>query len=110
MGNLTLKYQDDKEKKIRFNIMDINKNEPRDIDANAYDFPRAYLYTNAMEKKDKIRFNPKNMSELNIEEFEEFLIANLKWNETDTGKSKEEKVEPKKEEKTGDKTSHNEDL
>ena len=106
MGNLTLKYQDDKEKKIRFNIMDINKNEPRDIDANAYDFPRAYLYTNAMDKKDKIRFTPKNMSELNIEEFEEFLTANLKWNET----NKEEKVEAKKEEKMEDKKNHNEDL
>ena len=110
MGNLTLKYQDDKEKKIKFNIMDINKNEPRDIDANAYDFPRAYLYTNAMEKKDVIRFTPKNMSELNLEEFEEFLIGNLKWNETNTAKNKVEKVEEKKEEKTEDKKSHNEDL
>lgn len=118
MGNLTLKYQDDKEKKIRFNIMDINKNEPRDIDANSYDFPRAYLYTNAMDKKEKIRFTPKNMSELNIEEFEEFLIGNLKWNETGSDKNKEEKFESKKEakvetkneEKIEDKKSHNEDL
>ena len=97
--------------------MDINKNEPRDIDANSYDFPRAYLYTNAMDKKEKIRFTPKNMSELNIEEFEEFLIGNLKWNETGSDKNKEEKLESKKEkvetkneEKIEDKKSHNEDL
>ena len=53
LGNLTLKYQNDPEKNLKFNIMNINNNEPRDIDANAYDFPRTYLYTNAMEKKRK---------------------------------------------------------
>ena len=92
LGNLTVKYQNDAEKNVKFNIMNINNNEPRDINANEYDFPRTYLYTNAMDKKERFRFTPKNMSELNIEEFEEFLIEKLEWNNKDN-KSKNEKNE-----------------
>ena len=92
LGNLTVKYQNDSEKNVKFNIMNINNNEPRDINANEYDFPRTYLYTNAMDKKERFRFTPKNMSELNIEEFEEFLIEKLEWNNKDN-KSKNEKNE-----------------
>ena len=96
LGNLTLKYQNVYEKKIRFNIMNINSNEPRDININENDFPRAYLFTNAMEKKEMIRFTPKNMSELNLEEFETFLIDKLNWNNY-TAKKESEKVTDKKE-------------
>ena len=106
LGNLTLKYQNDPEKNIKFNIMNINNNEPRDIDANAYDFPRTYLYTNAMEKKEKIRFTPKNESELHIEEFEQFLSDNLGWN----NKTKTEEKAKETKEKTEDKKSQTEDL
>ena len=106
LGNLTLKYQNDPEKNLKFNIMNINNNEPRDIDANAYDFPRTYLYTNAMEKKEKIRFTPKNESELHIEEFEQFLSDNLGWN----NKTKTEEKAKETKEKTEDKKSQTEDL
>ena len=106
LGNLTLKYQNDPEKNLKFNIMNINNNEPRDIDANAYDFPRTYLYTNAMEKKEKIRFTPKNESELHIEEFEQFLSDNLGWN----NKTKTEEKAKETKEKTENKKNQTEDL
>ena len=77
------------------------------IIANEYDFPRTYLFTNAMEKKEMIRFTPKNMSELNLEEFETFLIDKLNWN-NDTAKKESEKVTEK--DKSEDKKSQNEDL
>ena len=106
-GNLTQKYQNDAEKKIKFSIMNVEKNEPRDIDVNGYDFPRAYLYTNAMEKKERIRYTPKNMSNLNIEEFEEFLFEHLEWkNETKREKVKDKEIKGKFE----DKKTKNEDL
>ena len=101
LGNLTIKYQDDAGKKIKFNIMNINNNEPRDINANEYDFPRAYLYTNAMDKKERFRLTPKNMSELNFDEFEEFLIEKLNWNNKDhdiKNKDKKDKGEKEKSE------------
>ena len=110
LGNLTLKYQNDNEKKIRFNIMNVNNNEPRDINANDYDFPRAYLFTNAMEKKEMIRFTPKNMSELNLEEFETFLIDKLNWNNDGTKKDSEKVADKKEKVKSEDKKSPNEDL
>ena len=100
LGNLTQKYQNDTEKKIKISIMNVEKNEPRDIDVNGYDFPRAYLYTNDMEKKEKIRYTPKNMSNLNIEEFEEFLFEHLKWkNETKKEKVKDKETKDKYEDK-----------
>lgn len=111
LGNLTLKYKDDKEKRLKFKIMNINNNEPRDIDANNYDFPRVYLFTNALEKRETIRFTPKNMSELYIEEFESFLSEKLGWkNDTTTEKKEEVIKEVKKEVKKDDKKPENEDL
>jgi len=98
-GNLTQKYQNDEEKKIKFNFMDINKNEPRDIDVNNYDFPRAYLFTNALDKKEMIRFIPKNMSEITILEFETFLSEKLNWNIGKTNKKEEIKKQKSKEDK-----------
>ena len=98
-GNLTQKYQKDEEKNIKFNFMDINKNEPRDIDVNDYDFPRAYLFTNALDKKEVIKFTPKNMSQLTIGEFENFLSEKLNWNIGKTSEREEEKKEKSKEDK-----------
>ena len=97
--NLTKIYQKDEEKKIKFNFMDINKNEPRDIDVNDYDFPRAYLFTNTLDKKEMIRFIPKNMSELTIKEFENFLSEKLNWNNSKKNEREETKNEKSKEDK-----------
>ena len=101
LGNLASKYQNDIEKKIKFNIMDINSNEPRDINAYEEDFPRIYLFTNAMNKKEMIRFTPKNMSQLTLEEVESFVIEKLNWKIEGNQKNKE---------KTTDKKDKNEDL
>ena len=81
--------------------MNINNNEPRNINANEYDFPRTYLFTNAMEKKEMIRFTPKNMSQLTLEEVESFVIEKLNWKIEENQKNKE---------KTTDKKDKNEDL
>jgi len=89
LGNLTEKYQNDTDKKIRFSFININNNEPRDIVTSDYDYPRAYLYTNAMDKKEIIKYIPKNLSEPTYEEFETFLFEKLNWkNETKTNKEK----------------------
>ena len=101
LGNLASKYQKDIDKKIKFNIMDINSNEPRDINAYEEDFPRIYLFTNAMNKKEMIRFTPKNMSQLTLEEVESFVIEKLNWKIEENQKNKE---------KTTDKKDKNEDL
>ena len=86
--------------------MNINYNEPRDIiSPDDYDFPRAYLYTNAMDTKEIIRFTPKNASEIIFEEFETFLSDKLNWNKdtkTDTSKTEEKKDEKKDKIKTED--------
>lgn len=97
--NLTKIYQKDEEKKIKFNFMDINKNEPRDIDVNDNDFPRAYLFTNALDKKEMIRFIPKNMSQLTIKEFENFLSEKLNWNISKKSEKEETKNKKNKEDK-----------
>jgi thiol-disulfide isomerase/thioredoxin len=105
-GNLTKKYQNDTEKNLKFVIMNINNNEPRDLIApDDYDFPRAYLFTNAMEKKETIRFMPKNISEVVYDEFEEFLSEKLNWKSksgTDTVKNEEKKEGKKDKIKTED--------
>ena len=58
------------------------------------------------KKKEKIRFTPKNESELHIEEFEQFLSDNLGWN----NKTKTEEKAKETKEKTEDKKSQTEDL
>ena len=46
MGNITEKYKNHPEKKLKFTILNYHLNEPRDIDINEdYSFPKAYLYT-----------------------------------------------------------------
>ena len=105
-GNLTQKYQNDTEKNVKFVIMNINYNEPRDLVApDDYDFPKAYLYTNAMDKKEILEFTPKNASEIIFEEFETFLSDKLNWNKdtkTDTSRTEEKKDEKKDKIKTED--------
>ena len=56
LENLAKKYQNDDKKNIKFKVMNVNKNEPRDINVYNDDFPRAYLFTNAMENKEMIRY------------------------------------------------------
>lgn len=109
-GNLTKKYQSDTEKNIKFNIMDINKNEPRDIDVNSFDFPRAYLFTNAMEKKETIRYMPKNLSDLKVEEFEAFLNEKLGWEKNEYSDDDYQEEAMKEKNKIEDKKNGNEDL
>ena len=100
LGNLTEKYQNDTDKKIRFSFISINNNEPRDIVTSDYDYPRAYLYTNAMDKKEIIKYVPKNLSEPTYEEFETFLFEKLNWkNET---KTNTENIKKEKESKNED--------
>ena len=89
-GNLSQKYLNDTEKKLKFKIMDINKNEPRNIAMNGFDFPRAYLMTNAMSKKKQFRFKQKNRTaDFNREEFEEFIKEKL--NETYLNTNREDR-------------------
>ena len=92
MGNITEKYKNHPEKKLKFTILNYHLNEPRDIDINEdYSFPKAYLYTNAMKEQKLIKFNQKNETEISIEEFDNFLRDKLKWDsEVEQNKEKEE--------------------
>jgi len=104
MGNLTEKYKNLPEKKLKFTILNYRLNEPRDIYIKDNVLPKAFLYTNAMKEQKLFRFTPKNESEIHIEEFENFLSQKLNW---DNGEIKEEKKdeikieENKKETKEG---------
>jgi len=86
LGNLTQKYKD-----LSFTYLNINTNEPRDLVIKEGEVPVGFLYTNAMKKKDIIRFEPKNFSEVNKEEVVSFLDKNLqkdKVKDKDIGKEK----------------------
>ena len=108
LENLAKKYQNDEKKNIKFKVMNVNKNEPRDINVYNDDFPRAYLFTNAMENKEMIRYMPKNNStEIVLEELDDFISEKLKWkNDTinEKKKIKKDKDEKKSEEKEGKQT------
>ena len=93
LGNLTQKYQNNPEKKIKFAVLNYKLNEPRDLEFNDKNFPKAYLYTNAMKEKKIWKFKPNNESEIYSEELETFLKEKLKW------KTDEDKKENKKEKK-----------
>ena len=81
LENLAKKYQNDEKKNIKFKVMNVNKNEPRDINVYNDDFPRAYLFPNAMENKEMIRYMPKNKStEIVLEELDNFISEKLNWN------------------------------
>ena len=94
MGNITEKYKTQPEKKLKFTILNYRLNEPRDILNKDNVLPKAFLYTNAMKEQKLIRFKPKNETEINIEEFENFLSEKLNWNNDEV---KEEKKDAKEE-------------
>ena len=84
LGNLTQKYKD-----LSFTYININTNEPRDLVIKEGEVPVGFLYTNAMKKKEIIRFEPKNFSEVYEEEVVSFLDKNLQKDKTkDTRKAK----------------------
>ena len=84
LGNLTQKYKD-----LSFTYININTNEPRDLLIREGEVPVGFLYTNAMEKKEIIRFEPQNFSEIYEEEVVSFLDKNLKRDEAkNAGKEK----------------------
>ena len=84
LGNLTQKYKD-----LSFTYLNINTNEPRDLVIREGEVPVGFLYTNAMEKKEIIRFEPQNFSEIYKEEVISFLDKNLQKDKAkDTRKAK----------------------
>ena len=89
LGNLTQKYKD-----LSFTYININTNEPRDLVIKEGEVPVGFLYTNAMKKKEIIRFEPKNFSEVYEEEVVSFLDKNL---QKDKSKDKDGGKEKKKE-------------
>ena len=89
LGNLTQKYKD-----LSFTYININTNEPRDLVIKEGEVPVGFLYTNAMKKKEIIRFEPKNFSEVYEEEVVSFLDKNL---QKDKSKDKDNGKEKKKE-------------
>lgn len=91
LKNLTKKYEE-----LSFAYINIEKNEPRDILVDENEIPVGYLYTNAMAKKDVIKFVPQNYSDINEEEIVSFLNENLKIEKTVNGE-KQKKNEDKKE-------------
>ena len=79
MRNLTFRYIRDPEKNINLGYLNADMNEARDINIKGGKFPKAFLYTNALEKKQVIEFIPKNISYFTIGEVEQFLVKNLGW-------------------------------
>ena len=71
MRNLTKTFEN-----ISFCYLYIGLNEPRDLYVRNDVFPIGFLYTNAMEEKNIIKFVPKNLSYINREEIEIFLNEN----------------------------------
>jgi len=107
MGNITEKYKNITDKKLKFAILNYQLNEPRDIEIKDNIFPRAYLYTNAMKEKKILKFTHKNESEVTLEEFENFLNDKLNLDNDSLEKKEEKKEENAKEEK--DKEEKNEE-
>ena len=111
LGNVTAKYKNLPEKKLKFTILNYRLNEPRDILVQDGIFPLAYLYTNAMKETKLLKFTPKNDTETSIEEFENFLKEKLEWDSDETKKEGKEKVEVKHDkDKKEEKEHKNEDL
>ena len=73
LRNISYKYED-----ISFAYININKNEPRDFFARNDDLPIAYLYTNAMDEKQIIKYVPKNFTDISEEEVIMFLDENIR--------------------------------
>lgn len=79
MRNLTFRYIKDPEKNIALGFLNAEMNEARDINIKEGNFPKAFLYKNALEKKQVIEFVPKNISYFTLGEVEQFLLKNLGW-------------------------------
>ena len=79
MRNLTFRYIRDPEKNINLGYLNADMNEARDINIKGGNFPKAFLYTNALEKKQVIEFIPKNITYFTLGEVEQFLVKNLGW-------------------------------
>ena len=78
MTDLSDKYLDDDKLNIVFEIIDGRANEPRDIKFNnVEEFPLIYLYNNNIKIKKRIRFEPNNKKNTNINEIEDFIFKNL---------------------------------
>ena len=78
MIDLSEKYSDNEKLNIVFEIIDGTVNEPRDIKFNSVeDFPSIYLYNNNINNKKRIRFEPKDKNNTNIDEIENFILKNL---------------------------------
>jgi len=73
MRNLTKTFED-----ISFCYLYIGANEPRDLFVRNEIFPIGFLYTNALDEKNIIKFMPKNSSNIYQEEIEMFLKENTK--------------------------------
>ena len=73
LTNLTKKYED-----ISFCYINIQSNEPRDLNLSEETLPIGFLYTNAMKEKKIIKFKPNNITNLQEKEFEIFLDENVK--------------------------------
>ena len=79
MRNLTFRYIKDPERNINFGYLNADMNDAREINIKRGNYPKAFLYTNALEKKQVIEFIPKNISYFTIGEVEQFLVKNLGW-------------------------------
>ena len=72
---MSKKYED---KNITFAYINISKNEPRDLDIWGVPLPIGFLYTNALDKKNVIKFVPKDNKDISEKEVVNFLEKNLK--------------------------------
>lgn len=105
MRNLTFRFENDPEKNISLGFLKAEYNEVRGINIKDGDYPKAFLFTNALEKKEVIEFVPRNMSQLSLEEVEQFLLKNLKWKDLSNKyqvnlEEDEETPEPEKKEES----------
>ena len=82
LKKLSKKYEN---KNIKFAYINISKNEPRDLEIRSDKYPFAYLYTNALDKKNKsiIKFEPKDIKNLSEKEVESFLKKYINLNKID---------------------------
>ena len=73
MRNISNKYEN-----TSFAYINVNNNEPRDLPVRGEILPLGYLYTNAMDEKIIIKFEFKNINQINEKEVIIFLDENIK--------------------------------